>query len=103
MTAAGQTPVCGEPRVDGTLKRPPVRRPLKERLLQALLSPIALAVIAAGLLSTFGETPADGQKEPKRHLVWSEDFNRPGQPDPAKWDREVGSIRNHEMQFYTRD
>lgn len=36
-------------------------------------------------------------------LVWSDEFNRPGRPDPKKWSYEVGYIRNHEVQFYTQD
>jgi beta-glucanase (GH16 family) len=35
-------------------------------------------------------------------LVWSDDFDKPGQPDPAKWNYEEGFIRNNERQFYTR-
>jgi beta-glucanase (GH16 family) len=34
-------------------------------------------------------------------LVWSEDFNRAGTPDPAKWTYEKGFVRNQELQFYT--
>ena len=34
-------------------------------------------------------------------LVWSDEFGRPGLPDPAKWDYETGFIRNNEKQFYT--
>jgi beta-glucanase (GH16 family) len=34
-------------------------------------------------------------------LVWSDEFDRPGLPDPAKWDYETGFIRNNEKQFYT--
>lgn len=35
--------------------------------------------------------------------VWSDEFDRPGAPDPTKWDYEVGYIRNKELQFYTKD
>jgi beta-glucanase (GH16 family) len=35
-------------------------------------------------------------------LVWSDEFNYQGLPDPAKWDYETGFVRNHESQFYTR-
>jgi beta-glucanase (GH16 family) len=34
-------------------------------------------------------------------LVWSDDFDRPGAPDPAKWTYEQGFERNQELQFYT--
>jgi beta-glucanase (GH16 family) len=36
-------------------------------------------------------------------LVWSDEFDKPGAPDPQKWDYEVGYLRNHELQYYTRD
>lgn len=35
-------------------------------------------------------------------LVWSDEFDKPGLPDPAKWDYEEGFVRNNEMQYYTR-
>jgi len=34
-------------------------------------------------------------------LVWSDEFNYRGLPDPAKWDYETGFVRNHERQYYT--
>src|SRR5271157_4774731 len=35
-------------------------------------------------------------------LVWADEFDYTGVPDPAKWDYEVGYIRNNESQYYTR-
>ena len=35
-------------------------------------------------------------------LVWSDEFDKPGQPDSTKWNYEEGFIRNQERQFYTR-
>ena len=35
-------------------------------------------------------------------LVWSDEFDRDGLPDPAKWDYEVGLVRNGEKQWYTK-
>lgn len=62
---------------------------------------------AAGLviLFTLMVVPLDGhtQGNASRKLVWSEEFNRPGRPDPAKWDYEVGFVRNNEIQYYTHD
>lgn len=34
-------------------------------------------------------------------LVWSDEFNYRGHPDPKKWSYEVGLIRNKEPQYYT--
>lgn len=36
-------------------------------------------------------------------LVWSDEFDRDGLPDPAKWSYEEGFIRNRELQYYTRE
>jgi beta-glucanase (GH16 family) len=36
-------------------------------------------------------------------LVWSDEFEKAGAPDAAKWDYEEGFIRNNEAQYYTRD
>ena len=34
-------------------------------------------------------------------LVWNDEFNGQGLPDPAKWNYEVGYVRNNEAQYYT--
>ncbi len=36
-------------------------------------------------------------------LIWSDEFDRDGRPDPAKWTYEHGLVRNREAQFFTRD
>lgn len=33
-------------------------------------------------------------------LIWSDEFNQDGRPDPAKWDYEHGFVRNQELQWY---
>jgi beta-glucanase (GH16 family) len=35
-------------------------------------------------------------------LVWSDEFDRDGLPDPARWTYEEGFVRNQELQYYTR-
>ena len=34
-------------------------------------------------------------------LVWADEFNYTGHPDPSKWDYEKGFVRNNESQYYT--
>ena len=34
-------------------------------------------------------------------LVWSDEFNRDGAPNPSKWAYEEGFVRNNELQYYT--
>jgi beta-glucanase (GH16 family) len=36
-----------------------------------------------------------------RRLIFSDEFEVAGPLDPAKWDHELGSLRNHELQCYT--
>jgi beta-glucanase (GH16 family) len=50
------------------------------------------------LLSVAASLPATEWK-----LIWSDEFDKPGLPDPAKWNYETGFIRNNELQFYTRE
>lgn len=56
-----------------------------------------LCVAAAALLGLTGLAHADDWK-----LVWADEFNYKGLPDPTKWGYEEGFVRNKERQFYTR-
>jgi len=44
---------------------------------------------------------ANSSQAGKWTLVWSDEFNYTGLPDPAKWQYEEGFVRNHENQYYT--
>jgi len=72
------------------------------------------ALLMAGLTGCAGSsnlTPpkTEEAKSPKAiragdwKLVWSDEFDYEGLPDKTKWDYEEGFVRNHEMQYYTRD
>lgn len=52
---------------------------------------------ASGKAALRRQTEAKGWK-----LIWSDEFDYRGLPDPKKWDYEEGLIRNKELQFYTR-
>ncbi len=54
--------------------------------------------IALACLCLFVACPAFAGKW---KLVWSDEFNQPGTPNPAKWNHETGFVRNHEAQYYT--
>lgn len=56
-----------------------------------------LVFAAAGV--TLGETPAASAEW---KLVWADEFDNEGLPNPEKWDYEEGFIRNREKQYYTR-
>ena len=53
-------------------------------------------IVLAWIFGGFASTANDWK------LVWSDEFDKPGSPDPAKWDYEEGFVRNHELQYYTR-
>lgn len=56
-------------------------------------------LIGIWLLASIAATAGAGEWK----LVWNDEFDRPGLPDPARWSYETGYLRNHEKQFYTRD
>jgi beta-glucanase (GH16 family) len=45
---------------------------------------------------------ASCKSRPDWKLVWSDEFNYSGLPDSLNWTSEVGFIRNHELQYYTK-
>ncbi len=40
---------------------------------------------------------------PGMKLVWNEEFNNDGKPDPSRWRHESGLVRNRELQYYQED
>ena len=72
---------------------------------EATLRLSALVLAAALLLSSHQLLQArpDGSQELAWEPVWSDEFDRPGLPDPAKWSYDVGGHGwgNRELQFYT--
>ncbi|TSJ38615.1 glycoside hydrolase family 16 protein [Mucilaginibacter corticis] len=57
----------------------------------------AVLLIALSCLSFF----TMAQTAPKRKLVFDDEFNYNGLPDPAKWGYEKGFVRDAEPQYYT--
>lgn len=45
---------------------------------------------------------SDPQKSGWR-LVWSDEFEKAGAPDPSRWGFETGFVRNNELQYYTKN
>lgn len=55
-----------------------------------------LAVWAMAAAPLFAQGPErDGYR-----LVWADEFNTDGRPDPANWTYERGFVRNRELQWY---
>jgi beta-glucanase (GH16 family) len=66
-----------------------------------------LAALSAALLlgCAQGPLPASSAVPKGYALVWSDEFDRPGLPDPTKWGYDTGMNRqgwhNHERQYYS--
>ena len=58
-----------------------------------------MKILIAALLMVLMALTADAAEW---KLVWSDEFDKPGLPDAAKWDYETGFLRNSEKQYYTR-
>jgi beta-glucanase (GH16 family) len=63
---------------------------------------ILVTVCIAGGHTSLADDAATKKAPPGYKLAWSDEFDRPGLPDPTKWGYEVGYVRNHESQYYTR-
>jgi beta-glucanase (GH16 family) len=56
----------------------------------------ALALFACAVALTTAQSTTG----PAYRLVWADEFDRPGRPDPANWTYEAGFVRNNELQWY---
>ncbi|MBI5834725.1 MAG: glycoside hydrolase family 16 protein [Armatimonadetes bacterium] len=59
----------------------------------------SMAVLALTALAA----PADVPVPAGYQLVWNDEFDKDGAPDPARWGYEVGYVRNNEAQYYTKE
>jgi len=73
-----------------------VRLKMGGALLVLVLMPLATCGGATSLA-----VPSGGQAPAGWTLAFSDDFDKAGAPDPAKWGYELGYIRNREAQYYT--
>ncbi len=58
-----------------------------------------MAIVVILLLGSLAH--AQDSVVPGWRLVWSDEFNYVGHPDPAKWGYEEGYVRHNELQYYT--
>lgn len=61
---------------------------------------VFLLAFACGVGACAHGAPGSSAASPR--LVWSDEFDVAGPPDPARWSYEEGFVRNHEAQLYTR-
>ena len=60
-----------------------------------------VAIAAAILFFLASMAYAQAPNLPGWKLVWSDEFNYTGRPDPTKWGYEEGYVRHNELQYYT--
>jgi beta-glucanase (GH16 family) len=68
-----------------------------QRIIVYIILLVILAACAGVEPTPFSITTPGGTWD----LVWSDEFDYEGLPDPEKWGYEVGYIRNDELQYYT--
>jgi len=64
--------------------------------LTALFHVLAITSAVFAQASTADVRPVESRYQ----LVWSDEFNNTGPPDPANWGYERGFVRNEEFQWY---
>ena len=64
---------------------------------------LALAFSASTLVAAEPPKPFAGASGEYTKLIWFDEFDYEGLPNPEKWSYEVGYIRNRELQYYTRE
>ena len=72
------------------------------RLVLACVCSIGVAVAAASVDDAVQTAPSSGNppEYPGYSLVWGDEFDRTGEPDPKRWTYEHGFVRNRELQWY---
>ncbi|RYD30797.1 MAG: glycoside hydrolase family 16 protein, partial [Verrucomicrobiaceae bacterium] len=60
-------------------------------------------ILATSLFSAHAEESVSPPRDPAYELVWSDEFDKDGAPDPSKWKSEEGFARNKELQWYKAD
>lgn len=81
----------------------PVKRPqyyiMTPRLYIAQLL-FTFSFLLSSVLFAQQATTSLAQSDKTWQLVWSDEFNKTGAPDPKNWTFEQGFVRNHEDQWY---
>ncbi|MGL4941683.1 MAG: glycoside hydrolase family 16 protein [Thermoguttaceae bacterium] len=73
---------------------------MKRLLLLCAVCLVATRIVLAAETETI--KPFAGGSGQFTRLVWHDEFDGSGLPDAARWDYEVGYVRNKELQYYTK-
>lgn len=77
----------------------PIERPARSQLSILHAAFVGLVVMATAISSRASETESAGEYR----LVWADEFDKDGAPDPKNWRFESGFERNEELQWYQSD
>ncbi len=87
-------------------------------MMREIQTGVAIALVSSGLAAAESNVSLGGNAKvefadrkkleaaysaPGWKMLWADEFDTEGLPDPRKWDYEEGRVRNHEEQFYVRD
>jgi beta-glucanase (GH16 family) len=75
---------------------------LKNKLVLLLIFTIS-GYICAQQTEQFSPDFNDPEEIPGMKLVWNDEFNNQGKPNPSDWIYETGFVRNQELQWYQAD
>lgn len=68
---------------------------------------LVILFLCGNIHSQKADSFSPDSKAPKKikgmNLVWNDEFNNTGKPDPANWIYEKGFVRNQELQWYQQD
>ena len=62
-----------------------------------------VSIISANVSVASGQSDKNNQASSNYQLVWADEFNKDGSPDPCNWTYERGFVRNEELQWYQPD
>ena len=64
---------------------------------------MAVSTVIAQQTTSPGDLKKSAPSYAGYKLVWADEFNKDGQPEPEKWTYEQGFVRNRELQWYQPD
>jgi len=64
---------------------------------------IAASTFIAQETTSLGDVKKNDQSSTGYKLVWADEFDKDGRPDPCNWTYERGFVRNSELQWYQPD
>jgi len=90
------------------LTEPDLKESLNKKMRKTFIPAFCLMLFAGALLRGQGADPFMPDFNPPAEiagmkLVWNDEFNAAGKPDPSSWRYEHGFVRNQELQWYQED